>query len=289
MLAMKNIIKKVLGKKGKQNKGNSNVLPGEWVELKRFGFLWRLQAGKYVDDILRSNKFFEPDSIKLIEEFVKPGAVVLDIGANFGYYSLMLSRLVGNEGKIVAFEPTEHYRERLIWHIKSNNIHNVRIEGTGLSDKNETIEISIGECSATLHWIDNHEPRLKESIKLVKLDDWWKGYIEEGNADKLDFIKIDIDGHEPNFIRGATSIIEKHRPMILTEVNQDNLFQTGTTAWDFADMLENLGYILCDEKTGEPFEGRREYLLKAGNFSYSANILCVPKDQLLKSLSPFST
>lgn len=100
--------------------------------------------------------------------------------------------------------------------------------------------------------------------------------MKKGHEDRLDFIKIDVDGHEPKFINGGLDTIRKYKPIILTEVNQDNLFQDGTNAWEFADLLELLGYQICDEKEGKPFKNRRDYLLKAGNFAYSANILALP-------------
>jgi FkbM family methyltransferase len=232
---------------------------------------------RYLDRKIVDGSVWESQSVRLIQGLVKPGMCVLDVGANFGYYTLQFARLVEPMGTVIAIEPTQEYASRLMWHLRENNAENVRLERVGFSDKVEEAGIAVGECSATLHWSADAIPRLRERIKLVPLDYWWNTYVAEGGSDKLDFLKVDVDGHELNFLLGAEQTLRRHRPHILIEFSQEALFAAGHYAWDLADWLESMGYILCSEENGEPFENRRALLMKAGNFAYSANVLAQPR------------
>jgi FkbM family methyltransferase len=231
-----------------------------WVEVERLGFRWRLCMDRYLDRQIATGSVWELNSVKLVKHFIKPGMCVLDVGANFGYFTLLFARLTNPTGIVIAFEPTQEYASRLEWHLRENHIKNVYLECLGLSDKNEELEISIGECSATLHWCSNTSPRLREKIKLMRLDDWWDS----------------VDGHEPNLLIGGERTLHRHRPYILIEFSQEALFAAGHSAWDLADQLVSMGYTLCSEEDGEPFESRQMLLKKVANFAYSANVLARP-------------
>ena len=244
-----------------------------WLNTTFLGFRWKLDRTKYIDNLLLNEQLFEKETVGLLDRFLKPGMTVLDVGANFGYFTLLMSRIVGNEGKIHAFEPVSEYFQRLTGHVNLNGIENVETYQFGLSDQELELEISIGECSATLHYTSDIPPRSMETIRLKVLDQWW---FEEGPGSQVDFIKVDIDGHEPLFLAGAREIIHKHRPVLLMEVSQDNLFKNQSTAWEFYKQLEALGYELISERTGVKFPDLRSYLMEAGNFTHSANIFALP-------------
>jgi FkbM family methyltransferase len=271
------LFRKKLSKIKHWYKIRQNNLPQTgWVEVDRLGFHWRLSMDRYLDRKIVDGSVWELQSVKLIQDLVKPGMCVLDIGANFGYYTLQLARLVEPMGKVIAIEPTQEYASRLEWHLRENNVENVRLERVGFSDKVDEVEIAIGECSATLHWSADAILRLRERIKLVPLDYWWDTYVAEGGSDNLDFLKVDLDGHEMNFLIGAEQTLLRHRPLILIEFSQEALFTAGHYAWNLADRLESMGYILCREEDGQPFENRRALLIEAANFAYSANVLARP-------------
>ena len=247
-----------------------------WTEVDHLGFRWRLCLDRYLDREITAGAVWESNSVKLIRDLVKPGMYILDVGANFGYFTLLLARLVSPSGRVIAIEPTREYMSRLEWHLRKNHIENVTVERIGLSDENKDVEIAIGECSATLHWCADNSPRLREKVKLMRLDDWLDSHSAGGHPDRLDFLKVDVDGHEPQFLVGAERTLRRHRPYILIEFCQEALFAAGYYAWDLADQLESLGYILCSEKDGQPFRNRRALLKEAGNFSHSTNVLARP-------------
>lgn len=233
------------------------------------GFFFWLNPEKYLDKEIIDYGEFEPDSTALIKKLIKPGDVVLDIGANIGYYSVLFSTLAGGKGRVLCFEPTKHYRDVLLKNIQANNINNVEVLDYGLSNNFDQIEIAIGDCSATLHWAYATPPKTKEIITIKRLDDVFK----DMKIEKLNFIKIDIDGHEPHCLEGAWATIEKYKPLILLEVNHENYLEGGITAWDFYQTLKKKNFYIYSEKTLNEYKNRMEFLRECGNFAYSGNAL----------------
>lgn len=235
-------------------------------------YFW-LDSEKYLDKSIIEHGFFEKESTASVERIVKDGDVVLDIGANIGYYSVILSKLVGSKGIVHAFEPVKSYREVLKENLIANKIKNTKIYPFGFSDKKEDLDIYIGNSSATLHWVADGKPLFQEKIKLTTLDDFSK----KNKLDRIDFIKIDVDGHEPSFLKGAWNTLEKFNPVILLEVNQENYLKAGYTVWDFYDLLKSNNYKIYNEENLQEFNSKREFLIKCANFSYSANIIISKK------------
>jgi FkbM family methyltransferase len=237
---------------------------------------------RFMDKKLLSGELWEHKEVDLLRRIIKPGMTILDIGANFGYYSLLFSQWAGKNGRVIAFEPTSEYSNRLIRHIQENNLRNVRAEIIGLSDSNATCQISVGECSATIQWVWSMKPRTTETIQLVTLDSWWQQYIDEGNPDKLDFVKVDTDGHEPKFLLGARQVLMRHRPMILMEFFRPQYADTGYSCEQVADFLEKeWGYELCMVETGKAFDSRKALLEKINNEKLSCDILCIPQKNII--------
>jgi len=236
-------------------------------------YFW-LNPNKYLDREIINQSLFEPYSTALIKKLIKKGDVVLDVGANIGYYTVIMSKLVGNIGKVYAFEPTKYYGDILLRNLKENDINNCEVQFYGLSSHDQKLEISIGESSATLHWTADTAPREKEQITLISLDK----FVHDSGIKKIDFIKIDVDGHEPEFLKGAT-ILNELRPIILLEVNHENYLKAGVTAWDFYDNIKQQNYFIYSEKTLREYRTLREFLLECGNFTFSANII-LSKDVL---------
>jgi FkbM family methyltransferase len=246
-----------------------------WVEVCRDGLQWRLCADRYVDRAILEGKVFEPDTTAGIKEFVRPGMTVLDVGANFGYFTVLMARLVGPAGKVFAFEPTSTYRKRLLWHVERNGFPQVvSTLGYGLSERDETVTISIGECSATLHPVSLEEGGATETVQLRRLDD----VREELGIRRADFVKVDTDGHEPGFLEGAGGFLRECMPVMVIEFSQLNLDVSNKNVMDQCRQLEALGYTLVSEKTKAPFKSRAEFLMECGNYTHTANVWAYPRD-----------
>jgi len=143
--------------------------------------------------------------------YVKRGDVVLDIGANIGVQSLLFSKLVGKDGKVFSFEPVTH--AVLSINIEKNDINNVIVVPKGISN-----EVGTGEIEVSDYCLDSSIARReytrgyythKRVIDLISLDI----FAEEMGLEKIDFIKMDIEGVEELAIRGAKEVIKRYRPV----------------------------------------------------------------------------
>lgn len=245
--------------------------------VQALGCRWRLPAGNCIADAIRQHGAWEIDTTRAVLAHVRPGMHVLDVGANFGYFTLLLAKAVGRSGRVWAFEPVAEYRERLVAHLRSNGLEDrVTVLPYGLSERTATVPIAVGTASATMHWTGGDPPNRNETIELRALDD----VAGELGLQRLDFVKLDLDGHEPQFLRGARRTLARYRPSLSVEFAQHCLHAAGDDVRGQARLLERAGYVLCDERTGLPYPSEMEFLVACGNFDRSANVQAMPVESL---------
>jgi FkbM family methyltransferase len=197
------------------------------------------------------------------------------VGANIGYYTVLLSELVSNGGRVIAFEPTRHFGNVLKANVEANQLTNVDIIDYGLSNRNCEVDIDIGISSATIHASNYYDPIIRhERISLKTLDN----FVSENNISKIDFIKIDVDGHEPYFFDGAWAVLEKLDPFILFEVSHLHYMKAGINLCEFYKKLKEKGYRIYYEQDLEEIRELDVFLIKCGNFERTANILICKKN-----------
>lgn len=235
----------------------------------RDGRRYWLDASLYLDGEIIHYGEFEADSTALVRALVRPGDVVADVGANIGYYTVLLSKLVGPSGRIIAFEPTEIYRELNQRNLAENDSANVELLPYGLSDARTTLEVSIAGGSATLHWAEPDAPPERESIELRTLDE----VAAELDLQRLDFVKIDVDGHEPAFLEGAWETLDRLEPLVLLEIAHLNYLTAGVDALSFYQGLVKRGWHLYSEVSWTEYSDAKAFLVECGNFTHSANVL----------------
>ena len=158
---------------------------------------------------------FEPHMVTLFKSLISPDFVIADIGANIGLTSILFSKLCS---KVVSFEPSPSTYRILTKNLEINNIKNVLSVNAGLGDKNETSTITFasnmrsgGFISDQVRPIADHTT---ESITIKRLDDVWSDYDE-----RLDFVKIDVEGFEGHVIKGAKEVLKKYKPTVVLELN----------------------------------------------------------------------
>ena len=239
----------------------------------RFGDLFWLNVCSCIDQGIVQTGLWEPEATEAVRKIVKKGDVAIDVGANIGYFSVILSKIVGPEGRVYAFEPTTKYHEILKRNLKANGIANCEISRLGLSNKRQALEVVENEASATIHVPEGMPLGPKETIILVTLDD----FVREHQLKKIDFIKIDVDGHEPLIFEGAWDTLDKYTPIILTEISQLHFLEAGITAWDFYAQLKNRGYRLYSQAGLSEIENRSAFLIECGNYAYSSNVIISKK------------
>lgn len=166
--------------------------------------------------ILEQEDWFE-DEIAFVRRLVLPGMKVVDIGANYGVYTLAMARLVGPEGVVWAFEPASATMSHLRASMEKNNMSHVQLVQKAVSNRNGTSYLSLRadtELNTLSGSSDASEQR--EAVGLVTLDDCAKEYDWSG----LEFIKLDAEGEEHNIVTGGKSILARESPLIMFELKR---------------------------------------------------------------------
>ncbi len=232
--------------------------------------LMLLNLHGYIDTQIINRGVFESRSTEICNQLIKPGDVVIDVGANIGYYTIMFSELVGKKGHVYAFEPTKHFRTVLKENLDLNNTENITILDYGLSNKDMTADIDIGPSSATMHSPEGYDEVVShEKITLKTFND----FVKVSNITQIDFIKIDVDGHEPYFFDGAWDALASYDVIILFEISHLHYLEAGVTAWDFYEKLISKGYNIFHENGLKKVMSRNEFLRSCADFSSSCNVV----------------
>ena len=169
-------------------------LRGRWWLPASRGKLLRILGGTY-----------EPEQTRLFEQLLRPGHTVLDVGANVGYYTLLASVLVGDAGRVHAFEPEPKNAGFLRRHTSINRRDNVRVEQAAVSDREGTARFDFGSGSGTGHLADAGAIK----VRTLRLDDYCAQHGLAPNA-----IKIDVEGAEMSVLHGARETLVRHRPIL---------------------------------------------------------------------------
>jgi FkbM family methyltransferase len=246
-----------------------------WTEVRRQGLLWQLDLDRYLDKEIYDHGCFESRTSDIVRQWVRPGMKILDVGANFGYFTTLFADLVGPSGHVWALEPTQKYGRRIHWHVDANGFSDrTTVLNLGLSDCNEQRSIDIVDSSATLHLWEGNDVSGRETISLRCLDD----VAAELDLPAVDFIKVDIDGHEPFFLKGAQAYLERHQPALLIEFAWEHLKSAGSDIWGLKKQLEELNYDLYSEATLQRIKTNRLFAAEADNHNQSSvNIWAFPQ------------
>ncbi len=206
--------------------------------------LWRLKASHYVRFLRSLPPSAEPE-FGPVSSLVGPGDSAVDVGANFGIYTRLLSVRVGPGGEVHSFEPVPHTFRVLASCVSKLRMTNVRLYPLALSDR-------AGEAVMTSPFYreggsNYYKARIAESgggagpgrrypVRLRRMDD-----VLAGARGPIRFIKIDVEGHELPVLRGAGEVLARWKPALLVEVSRDPDDPSSTGAELFR-LLEGHGY-----------------------------------------------
>jgi FkbM family methyltransferase len=214
----------------------------------------------------------EPLATNLVKKEIKKGDIVLDIGANIGYYTLIFARLVGEGGKVYAFEPDPVNFSLLKKNIEVNGYQNVVLVQKAVSNKTGKTRLYLSEYTADHRIYDSHDGRRSMEIESTTLDDFFSMPVNIG------FIKMDVQGSELLIFQGMSRLLNTG-VKILAEFSPKSLKKAGTSPEKYLELLEKSSFTLYDinerEKKIEP--AIIEKLLKkyAPDKGNSTNLFCV--------------
>ena|SRR2546425_1011120 len=183
---------------------------------------------------------WEPLETDLVKKEIKKGDIVLDIGANIGYYTLIFAKLVGKEGKVYAFEPDPNTFALLKKNIEMNRYGNVVLEQKAVSNKTGKIKLYLSSYSVDNRTYDSGDGRKYIEVESMRLDDYFKN-----DDEKISVVKMDIQGAEGIAIEGMPMLLEKNEKLkIITEFWPLGLQRCGTEPRNFSKLLEKYGFKL---------------------------------------------
>ena len=193
---------------------------------------------------LSIDKFYEPRETKKILKLIKPGDIVIDIGANIGYYTLIFAKLVGTKGKVYAFEPDRTNFELLSKNIILNNYKNTILINKALSDKEEPINFYLNPLNTANHKIYSGGKDMKTTVICTTLNKFFKN-----KPKKISFVKIDVEGAEGKVIAGMNRLIEDGKiEKMMLEFIPSFISKIGTDPREMMNYLNKYFNITCLNK-----------------------------------------
>jgi FkbM family methyltransferase len=219
---------------------------------------------------------FEPAETQFIQRYLRPGMTVLDVGAHHGFYSLIASRAVRPQGAVHSFEPAPRERARLKQNLRLNQCTNVSVHGVALGASRGTG--TLFQAQSNLDGCNSLRPQegvpacTAVEVDVVPLDQ----LIRERGLQKIDFIKMDVEGAELSILQGASGLLDSvSRPVVLAEVSDLRTRAWGYRAVEILRHLEIKGFRWFDFRG----EGR---LVSANTTlaSFDLNLVAVPPERL---------
>jgi FkbM family methyltransferase len=186
---------------------------------------------------------YEADELDRFLSRVRPGHTVVDVGANIGIWSVLLSRAVGEEGRVIAFEPSPRNVDLLRLNLERNRCHNVEVVQAAVGRTKGSGSLDTASPGAS-HRMAQGSIIGDTDVDIVSLDD----YVDLHGL-RVDALKIDIEGYEPEAIAGMRRVLGTC-PTFLTEFSLAHSHLAGTT-WE-----ETLGQLFESFDSCELFDGR---------------------------------
>jgi hypothetical protein len=175
-------------------------------------------------------------TIKILQsKGITEKAIIMDVGANFGYLSMVWSQsLAANGGKVYSFEPNKKVFEILLQTVNLNETDDKVISPLNLAvgSKSGIIELhDFGNSSSTIK--DEKKTISSYPVSIVSIDD----FVQSKFIEKVDLVKIDVDGIEFDILQGARNTLISFKPVLVIETNNDKRI---------IDFCQGLGYLVLD-------------------------------------------
>lgn len=199
---------------------------------------WIDGAGKAI----HQSGWYEHDTIRAFQRILKPGDTFLDIGANFGQYTLLGSKLVGEGGRVIAFEPEPVSFAWLEGNVRRNGLANVLAESCALGEKAATLELYVGSpdnLGTTSFRRQYNFSGRSVAVPVRTLDD----YCASRGIAAVHAIKLDVEGAELFVLRGAEQVLAT-RPILVVEFEESNQRRFDLSCDDLERFLTARGYDL---------------------------------------------
>jgi FkbM family methyltransferase len=204
----------------------------------RYGFRMRVEVGDWLGRHVYVTGEYEAQTSKVMAALLGPGQVMVDVGANVGYFALLAAHRVGSAGKVFAFEPLPQARAQLVRNVRLNGVGQVTVRAEALCDRAGEAKFYEGPQEhmgiSSLRPLNGTTGRLR--VPVGQLD----CLLPPGQ--QVNLIKIDVEGAEYLALLGMLGCLQSHRPDLIVEVTDPFLRTLGHSAEMLCDKLRGLGY-----------------------------------------------
>jgi FkbM family methyltransferase len=243
----------------------------------RRGVVYELDLSQGIDFAIYLGGMFERSTAVALAKLTEPSSLVLDIGANIGAHTLHLAQLVGPDGRVMAFEPTDFAFRKLSRNLELNPSLAARVEarhcfltandGAGVP---EAIYSSWPlAVEAGLHAKHLGREMQTEQAQSRSLD----SILSECADRKVQLVKLDVDGFECDVLRGATAMLREVRPIFVMELAPYVLDERGASLDQLLSYFIPNGYVFYDERTQKRLPSEAKELQRLVADGESINVI----------------
>ncbi len=194
----------------------------------------------YTSDWIKLWGEHETGTEQFLLRHLRKGGTFLDVGANIGYFSLLVGHVYAGQRQVIAFEPNPVIHALLEKGVKcSRGCAGIQIVEAAASDAAGELELVV-DSENTGHAFLGSKEGGTVRVAVVKIDDWLR---QNPPAQRIAAIKIDVEGCEMNALRGMESTLRDHQPALVVEVIDSHLKQFGTGKAELVAFLGSLGYV----------------------------------------------
>ena len=179
---------------------------------------------------------FEPEALDAMRKHLKPGATLLDVGANIGLFTIEGAKAVGSRGSVIAIEASPHHANSVKASAYLNGMQNIEVVPVAVGDQDGEATLTLPSgANFGMFTLGNVVGSESFKVPIRKIDD----IVGER---KIDFIKMDIEGSEYRALIGARKTIERDQPAILIELNEFALQSCSSSTSQVKTILSEFGY-----------------------------------------------
>lgn len=213
------------------------------------GVVMRLDPGDLIHQSIYLRGSWEPGTWEEMKELLPEGGTFIDVGAHHGYYSLKAARAMGPSGSVISIEPNPSAIARLETNRELSGLNDqITIVPVAVSDTAGTLDLFVNEAvntgASSLSAENARSGAYEEGqlhsvpVPVARLDDILAGQ----NVQRVDLIKMDIEGAEFLALNGARQILEEFHPALILETGDDLLRNMGSSEAELRQWLDSAGY-----------------------------------------------
>ena len=242
------------------------------------GHRMKIATGAGYPPVAMAMDRYEQETTKLFTELVKPGMVVIDVGAHVGYYSLLAARQVGPSGKVYSFEPEPSNHQLLLENIKGNGYRNIVAVRKAVSSHSGSTTLFLTALDNGRHSAYHHglPERGSLAVETTTVD----AFLDSEGWPKVDLVKVDVEGAEQDVLEGMGRLLQKSTALTLIIEFSPNLLQdAGIEPLRFLEVLNGRDFevhCIIENKgpVAVPKEGWSTLVANLYKNQSSVNLFC---------------